>query len=252
MKTIIIDDEAKARKTIKEILKYAGTDIEVAAEGDNVQTGYEAIMKHRPDLVLLDIKMPDGTGFDLLKKLPSIDFKLIFITAFEQFAIKAFEFSALDFILKPIDPVKLIKSVQKASQLVENENLSLKLKALFSNLNVQGKSHRKLVLHTDDKVHVVETKNIVYCKSDGGYTIFHLIDNRKITVSKNLKIYDDLLANNCNFFRIHRTFLINLDYVDYYSKQDGGFVVMKTGDAIPVAQRKKEQFLEILENLNKF
>ncbi len=252
MKTIIIDDEAKARKTIKEILKYAGTDIEVVAEGDSVQTGYEAIMKHQPDLVLLDIKMPDGTGFDLLKKLPSIDFKLIFITAFEQFAIKAFEFSALDFILKPIDPVKLIKSVQKASQLVENENLSLKLKVLFSNLNVQDKSHRKLVLHTDDKVHVVETKNIVYCKSDGGYTIFHLIDNRKITVSKNLKIYDDLLANNCIFFRIHRTFLINLDYVDYYSKQDGGFVVMKTGDEIPVAQRKKEQFLTILENLNKF
>ena len=251
MKTIIIDDEAKARKTIKEILKYAGTDIEVIAEGESVKTGYEAIVNHQPDLVLLDIKMPDGTGFDLLKKLPSIDFKLIFITAFEQYAIRAFEFSALDYILKPIDPVKLIKSVQKASQLVENENLSLKLKALFSNLNVRDQQPQKLVLHTEKKIHVVETKNIVYCQSDGGYTTFHLISEKNIIVSKNLKTFDKMLSGG-HFFRPHQSYLINLDYIECYNKNDGGYISMKTGKKIPVSQRKKEQFLAILSNLSKF
>ncbi len=250
MKTIIIDDEAKARKAIKEILKYAGTDIEVVAEGESVQTGYEVVLEHQPDLVLLDIKMPDGTGFDLLKKLPDTNFKLIFITAFEQYAIKAFEFSAIDYILKPIDPVKLISSVQKAAQLVESEYLSIKLKALFSNLNVRNKQQRKLVLHTEKKIHVVETKNIVYCKSDGGYTTFHLIDRKTITVSKNLKTFEELLSGS-HFFRPHQSYLINLDFVECYNKHDGGYITTQTGDKIPVSQRKKEQFLTILENLDK-
>lgn len=249
MKTIIIDDEAKARKTIKEILKYAGTDIEVVAEGESVQTGYKAVLKHQPDLVLLDIKMPDGTGFDLLKKLPDTNFKLIFITAFEQYAIRAFDFSALDYILKPIDPAKLIRAVQKAAKAIENENLTLKLQTLFSNLNA-GKKPQKLVLHTEKKIHVVETKNIIYCQSDGGYTTFNLIDNRKITVSKNLKTFDELLSGN-SFFRPHQSYLVNLNYIEYYNKHDGGYITMKNGAKIPVSQRKKEQFLVILENINK-
>ena len=252
MKTIIIDDEAKARKTIKEILKYAGTDIEVVAEGESVQTGYKAVLKHQPDLVLLDIKMPDGTGFDLLKKLPDTNFKLIFITAFEQYAIRAFDFSALDYILKPIDPVKLIRYIQKAVQLVENENLSTKLNALFSNLkNIRDKQPQKLILHTEKKIHVVETKNIVYCRADSGYTTFYLIDRKKITISKNLKIFDELLSGS-HFFRPHKSYLINLEYIEYYNKQDGGYITMQTEVKIPVSQRKKEQFLAIFENLDKF
>ncbi len=248
MKTIIIDDEAKARKTIMEILKYSDESIEIVAEADGVETGFEAIMTHKPELVLLDINMPDGSGFDLLKKLPTIGFKLIFITAFEQFAIKAFEFSALDYILKPIDPVKLINSVKRASELVESENLSLKLNALFSNLNMQDKKNQKIVLHTEKRIHIIETKNIVHCQSDGGYTTFYLIDNKKITVSKNLKTFEELLSN-CNFFRAHQSYLINLDYLDFYNKHDGGYIVMKDGSKIPLAQRKKEVFLKIISKL---
>ena len=249
MKTIIIDDEAKARKTITEILKYSDEDIKVVAEADGVETGFEAIMTHKPELVLLDINMPDGSGFDLLKKLPTIGFKLIFITAFEQFAIKAFEFSALDYILKPIDPMKLINAVKRASELVESENLSLKLNALFSNLNMQDKKNQKIILHTEKRIHIIETKNIVHCQSDGGYTTFYLIDNKKITVSKNLKTFEELLSN-CNFFRTHQSYLINVDYIDYYNKHDGGYITMQNGIKIPVAQRKKEQFLSILEKIN--
>ncbi len=249
MKTIIIDDEAKARKTIMEILKYSDESIEIVAEADGVETGFEAIMTHKPELVLLDINMPDGSGFDLLKKLPTIGFKLIFITAFEQFAIKAFEFSALDYILKPIDPMKLINAVKRASELVESENLSLKLNALFSNLNMQDKKNQKIVLHTEKRIHIIETKNIVHCQSDGGYTTFYLIDNKKITVSKNLKTFEELLST-CNFFRAHQSYLINVDYIDYYNKHDGGYITMQNGIEIPVAQRKKEQFLSILEKIN--
>ena len=249
MKTIIIDDEAKARKTIMEILKYSDEGIEIVAEADGVETGFEAIMTHKPELVLLDINMPDGSGFDLLKKLPSIGFKLIFITAFEQFAIKAFEFSALDYILKPINPMKLINSVKRVSELVKSENLSLKLNALFSNLNMQDKRNQKIVLHTEKRIHIIETKNIVHCQSDGGYTTFYLIDNKKITVSRNLKTFEELLSN-CNFFRTHQSYLINVDYIDYYNKHDGGYITMQNGIEIPVAQRKKEQFLSILEKIN--
>ncbi len=248
MKTIIIDDEAKARKTIMEILKYSDEDIEIVAEADGVETGFEAIMKYKPELVLLDINMPDGSGFDLLKKLPSIGFKLIFITAFEQFAIKAFEFSALDYILKPIDPIKLINSVNKAKNLVEKENLSLKLNALFSNISAQGQKAKKLVLHTDRNIHIVDTKDIIRCESDAGYTKIFLVNNKKIVVSKNLKYFEELLTE-FGFFRSHQSHLINNNYIDHFTKTDGGYIVMKEGAKIPLAQRKKEIFFKILSKL---
>lgn len=248
MKTIIIDDEPKARKAITDILKYSGQELTVIAEAESVATGIQAILEHHPDLVLLDINMPDGSGFDLLKKLPDISFQLIFITAFEEFAIKAFEFSAIDYILKPIDPLKLINSIKKAAELVEKNHLSMKLNALFSNLNLQNKTTKKLVLHTDRKIHIIETKDIIRCESDGGYTTFFVINNKKIVVSKNLKNFEELLSGY-DFFRPHQSHLINLNYIDFYQKRDGGYIVMKDTAKIPIAQRKKEQFLTILSRL---
>lgn len=248
MKTIIIDDEPKARENIKNILNYLGDEIEIIAEAENVKHGFDVIQKYNPDLVLLDINMPDGSGFDLLKKLPSIKFKLIFITAFEEFAIKAFDFSAIDYILKPIDPMKLINSIKRTIEMVEKENLSLKLNALFSNLSLQNKKTQKLVLSTDKNIHIIETKDIIRCESDSGYSKFYLINKKPITVSKNLKLYEDLL-DECDFFRSHQSHLINLNYIDHYKKHDGGYIVMKDNSVIPISQRKKEQFLSILKTL---
>jgi len=245
MKTVIIDDEPKARKTIIDILKYSGEKIEIVAEGEDVKSGLEAILNHQPELVLLDINMPDGSGFDLLKALPAIDFKLIFITAFEEFAIKAFEFSAIDYILKPIDPVKLINSIKRAEDLVDKENLNSKLNALFSNLNVQDKKNRKIVLHTEKNIHILDSRDIIRCKSDGGYTTFYLVNNKNIVVSKNLKYFEELLEN-CEFFRSHQSHLVNLNYIDHYIKTDGGSIVMKDGMIIPLSQRKREQFLAVI------
>jgi two-component system LytT family response regulator len=246
MKVIIIDDEARTRKSIADILKFSQQNIELVAEAEDVATGVDAIVEYKPDLILLDIDMPDGTGFDLLKKLNDIHFKIIFITAYEEYAVRAFEFSAIDYILKPVDPKKLIDAIDKAHQLVEQENINLKLNALFANLENSVSENKKLVLKTAENIYIVNTNDIVRCESDGGYTQFYLIDGKKILVSRNLKDYEEML-DGFGFYRIHQSHMINLKYIDHYSKTEGGAVVMKDNSNLPVARRKKESFLKLLE-----
>lgn len=246
MRIIIIDDEDRARKSIADILRLSNSHREVVAEAYDVKSGLEAINNHNPDLVLLDINMPDGTGFDLLKKIDHIDFKIIFITAYEEFAIQAFEFSAVDYLLKPVDPAKLIEALGKAQQLVDQEKISLKLNALFANLDNNTAENKKLVLKTAENIYLVNTSDILRCESDGGYTRFFMMDGKKIMVSKNMKDYEELL-NGLGFYRIHQSHLINLKYIDHYSKTEGGAVVMKDNSTLPVARRKKESFLKLLE-----
>lgn len=245
MKAIIIDDEDRARKSITDLLRMSGEDLQVAAEAHDVKSGIAAITLHKPDLVLLDINMPDGTGFDLLKKLDPIDFKVIFITAYEEYAIQAFEFSAIDYLLKPLNPVKLSEALAKARQAAEHENLALKLNALFMNLE-KVSENKKLILKTAENIYVVNTKDIIRCESDGGYTQFFLQDGKKILVSKNLKDYEELL-NGYGFFRIHQSHLINMQFIDHYSKAEGGAVIMKDSSMLPLARRKKDTFLKLLD-----
>ena len=246
MKIIIIDDEARARKSIADILKLCPQNVNLVAEAENVATGIKAISKYNPDLVLLDINMPDGTGFELLKKMDNVNFKIIFITAYEEFAIKAFEFSAIDYILKPVDPKKLFDAINKAYQLVEQENINLKLNALFANLENSASENKKLVLKTAEKIFIVNTNDIIRCESDGGYTQFYFLHGKKIMVSRNLKEFEDIL-DGYGFYRIHQSHLINIKYIDHYSKAEGGAVVMKDNSFLPVSRRKKESFLKLLE-----
>ena len=246
MKIIIIDDESRTRKSIANLLKFSNQNIELIAEAENVKTGLEAISLHSPDIVLLDINMPDGTGFDLLQKIDNPDFKIIFITAYEEFAVKAFEFSAIDYLLKPVDPQKLFNAIEKAYNLVEQENISLKLNAMFANLENSSDENKKLVLKTAENIYIVNTKDIIRCQSDGGYTEFYLIDGKRILVSRNLKDYEEML-DGYGFYRIHQSHMINIQYVDHYSKVEGGAVVMKDLSELPVARRKKESFLKLLE-----
>jgi len=246
MKVIIIDDEDRARKSVLDILRISNLDVDVIAEANSVKTGIEAIRVHKPDLVLLDIDMPDGTGFDLLRQIETIPFKIIFITAYEEYAVKAFEFSAIDYLLKPLDPLKVNEAINKAHQAVEQENISLKLNALFANLEDAASGNKKLILKTAENIYVINTHDIVRCESDGGYTQFFLLDGKKVLVSRNLKDYEDML-NGFGFFRIHQSHLINLKYIDHYSKLDGGAIIMKDNTALPVARRKKEDFMKLLE-----
>jgi two-component system LytT family response regulator len=178
MRTIIIDDEEKARKTIYNYLSMYCKSAEIVAQGDSVESGYKAIIENKPDLVLLDINMPDGTGFDLLKKFDQIPFKIIFITAYEEYAIKAFKFSAIDYLLKPINPQDLIEVIEKARIIIDNEAFGLKYKAFLTNFENKSNSGKKLVLKTSESIYILETKDIIRCEADGGYTTFFINDGR--------------------------------------------------------------------------
>lgn len=245
-KAIIIDDENRTRDLIAKMINSFGLDIEAIAAGENVQSGIQAIETHQPDLVFLDIQMPDGTGFDVLRAIPNKKFDVIFITAHEEFAIKAIKFSALDYILKPVDAEELKRAVEKALLSMEHRKEDAQFDALQNNIQPQQK--RRLVLKTQESVHVVDLDQIIRCEADRNYTSFFLTENRKILVSKTLKEYETLLTGY-NFLRVQQSHLINLDYVDRYDKGNGGSVVMKDGSEVPLSPAKREIFFKILENL---
>jgi two-component system LytT family response regulator len=206
----------------------------------------KAIESINPDLVFLDIQMPDGTGFDLLKMIPQKNFEVIFITAHEEFAIKAIKFSALDYILKPIDSEDLQQAVLRAVNTIDHKREESQFEAL--QLNMQPAQKRRLVLKTQESVHVVDLDKIVRCEADRNYTSFYMTEGKKILVSKTLKDYETLLTGY-NFLRVQQSHLINLDFVERYDKGNGGSVVMKDGSEVPLSPAKRDIFFKILENL---
>lgn len=248
IKTIVVDDEVKARETILNMLKVYCPEVEVTDTAGSVKEGLEILERNKPDLLLLDIKMADGTGFDLLRKLSKVDFLVIFITAFEEFAIRAIKFSAIDYILKPLDPDELVNAIEKAKGVLNKENMNVKLEALYDNLDTLSTSTKKIVLKTSDSVHIVNLKDIIRCESEKNYTHFFTIDNEKITVSRTLKEYNELLADY-NFFRVHQSHLINMQHVKRYEKQNGGMLIMNDNSSVPVAFRKKDDLMKIFRSL---
>ena len=243
IKTVIIDDEKSARVIIRGLLESVPDKFLVVGEGSDVGSGVEAIRNNKPDLVLLDIEMPGGSGFDILEKTGMVDFKIVFITAHSGFAVRAFKFSAIDYIMKPIVSTELFRALDKVERALEVKEINLKLNALLSNLNPDNKK-KKLVLKSSDSILSVDISDIYYCESDGGsYTRFYLNGNRVFLVSRPLKEYDDLLSEY-NFFRVHKSYIVNLDKVIRYEKQDGGLVILENRAELPVSFRKREQFLE--------
>ncbi len=248
LRTIIIDDEDHQRLAVEKMVSRYCPNVKLVAQADGVQSGVEAIKKYKPDLVLLDIKMADGTGFDLLDRLHPIDFKVIFITAYDQFAIKAFRFSAIDYLLKPLDPDELVQAVEKVEHIIQKD-FNTQLNNLKEQLSTEDKINKKIIIKTYDNIHLVPIKEILYCKSDSGYTSFHLTSDQKIMVSSSLKDYDEMLADD-GFFRVHKTYLINLSYIRRFEKAEGGTVVLDGEIKIPVASRKREQLLELFERIS--
>jgi two-component system LytT family response regulator len=186
----------------------------------------------------------DGTGFDLLKKFEKISFRVIFITAHEEHAIKAFKFSALDYILKPITAGELLNAVEKFKDLRIKEDTGLKLSAFLSNLD----KIKKIVLKTAESIHIVNVKNIIRCESDVNYTTFYMENGEKLLVSKTLKEYADLLESS-GFYRPHQSHLINLEHILRYDKSEGGHLVMADESIVPVSSRKKEELFRIFDQL---
>ena len=245
-KVLVIDDENRTRDLIAKMINSFGLDIVAIPAGESVASGIKAIEKHRPDIVFLDIQMPDGTGFDLLRSIPNKSFEVIFITAHEEFAIKAIKFSALDYILKPVDAYELKNALEKALNSIGSKKEESQFDAL--QLNIQPNQKRRLVLKTQESVHVIELDNIIRCEADRNYTSFYLVGGKKILVSKTLKDYETLLSGH-NFLRVQQSHLINLDYVARYDKGNGGSVVMKDESEVPLSPAKRDIFFKILDNL---
>lgn len=252
IRTLIIDDEARARETIQAMLEiYCKDDVQIVGHAKNVRSGLDAIKEHKPELVLLDIKMPDGSGFDLLAQYGKIDFKVIFVTAFEEYAIQAFKFSAIDYILKPIEPDELIKAIAKVKDLIQASqpgNMDLQFETFMTNMLNQTAEEKKLVLKTTENIHVISISEIVALSSDRNYTRFHFKDRPEIIVSKTLKEFENML-NGYSFLRVHRSHVINLKYIERFEKTDGGYAVMRGGMRIEVSHRNKESLLAFFDKL---
>ncbi len=245
-KIVIIDDENKARNTIENIILSGVKDVVIVEKADGVQTGLISILKHKPDIVIMDINLGNGTGFHILKELTSIDFKLIFITAYHEYAIKAFKFSALDYLLKPVDPFELIATVEKAKSELAIKDNAMKIEAFFANFENIKNEVKKIVLKTTESIHLINVQDIIRCESDNNYTKFFLKDNKKLLVSNTLKDYEEILSEY-NFARVHQSHLVNLNYVTRLDKRDGFTLIMLDNSQIPVSARKRNQLLEIFD-----
>lgn len=248
LQAIIIEDEKRSRETLNGLLKLYCKNVNVVAEADGVQSGLDAIHKFRPDVIFLDIQMPDGSGFKLLESLGEINFDIIFTTAYDQYAIKAIKFSAIDYLLKPIFPDDLVVAVKKAEEKRDVRNTQKSVEVLLENINKPPAEPPKIILSTSDKINVVKVKDIIRCESDNYYTIYYFTNGKKLLVSKTLKENEELLREY-NFIRPHKSHLINVMYIKSFLKQDGGYILMTDGSQVPVSRRKKEKIMEIISNL---
>lgn len=246
IKAIIIDDIEQARITFRKDLEVYAKDIEVIGEASGVVEGAKLLKHLQPDILFLDIQMQDGSGFDLLDLLPDIPFKIIFITASDAHAIKAFRYAAIDYLLKPVDPDELMSSLEKYRKHKTNENEKYRL--LNDSLKNHSKPNERLALHSQDKIHIVNIADIVRCESSVNYTEFYFTDRKKMVVSKTLKEFEDLLSDS-HFYRVHQSHLVNTRFIREFVKTEGGHLIMQDGTMVPVSTRKRPEVVKMLDEL---
>jgi two-component system LytT family response regulator len=246
IRTIIIDDEQHCIDRLKRLLnEHCGSSVQLLGFFQTVEDGIAAIKKLSPDLVFLDVQLGDKTGFDLLQQLDEINFEVIFTTAHEKYAVQAFKFSAIDYLLKPVDADDLKHSISKLQQKISKEEISKKFEVLFHNFKNIRSSSKRITVPTVKGFEFLQVNDIVRCQSDINYTIIFLKDKQKITVAKTLKEFEELLTEH-NFYRIHNSHLINLSYIKSYNKGKGGSVTMNDNSEIEVSTRRKDDFLKRL------
>jgi two-component system LytT family response regulator len=247
MKAILIDDEKNALEILEWMIQKKCPEVEIVAMCDSPLEGLEKIKALKPDLIFLDIEMPQLNGFDLLDRLGKHDSDVIFTTAYNQFAIKAFKACALDYLLKPIDPDDLIGAVQKAKD-KKSKISSDQLEMLMNYMKPEKPKPRRVALTATDHLIFVEVDRIIYCESDSNYTIFFLSNGEKVMVSKTLKDVEEILEGS-DFFRIHASYLINMKHVSKFTRGDGGYVVMSNNQQITVSRKKKDEFFEMFSKI---
>jgi two-component system LytT family response regulator len=241
-KAIVIDDEKSARETLISLLTKFFPFVEVVAQASSIEDGIKVINENEKDLVFLDIELPFGDSFDILDNIEEIDFHVIFITAHNQYALEAFKFSAIDYLLKPLKIKDLKSALDKFDKHVSSKSENKeKVKVLINNLNNQIV---KMVLPTINGFNVVEISSILRCEGDRNYTNFIFENGEKILVSKTMKEFEELLSNH-GFFRVHQSYIINISHIKKYFRGQGGEIEMSDGKVLPVSRSKKDEFLKI-------
>jgi two-component system LytT family response regulator len=246
IKAVIIDDEQSSVDLTSNMLRFYKDTISLAGSGRSVEEGYQLIRLHKPDLVFLDVHMEDGSGFDLLNKLGGIDFKVIFITAHNEFALRALRYSAMDYLLKPLSPLDFSEAVRKAMQAINHDEVNLQMKTLLHNIGQQQQHQRKVVFKTQEKIYSIDTSEIVRFESEGSYTTVYLTEGKKIIVSKIIKEFEEMLTSE-GFIRVHQSHLINRNHIFCFEKQDN-VITMKDNSTVPVSTRKKEMVLHLIQS----
>ncbi len=249
MRTLIVEDEIQAISALKAEIKYHCPELEIIGEAKTVKEAIEKITVLKPALVFMDIQLTDGLAFDILDACKEQDFKLIFTTAYSEYAVKAIKISALDYLLKPIDPEELTESVKKAKELIApKEILQNQFAVLMQQLNSKAEPEQQIVLKDIDKTYFIKMNDILYCEAEGSYTKFYLTNAEPIFVSRNLRSYEELLAP-AGFIRTHHSCLVNPTKIKVYDrKTDSGTLILVGGHTIPVSQRKKDFVIHFLEN----
>jgi len=245
IKVIIIDDEPKAKESLKKTIAIYCPELTILACGNNVEDALTLINQHAPDIVFLDIEMPNGNGFTLFEKIKNPTFTTIFTSAYEEYAIKAFRIAALDYLNKPIDFRQLQEAVGRFKNKQKIELKQQRLELLIENMTNRSSEFNKIALPDHQGYTMVKTSDILYCQADSSYTIVHLINGKKIITSKILKLIEELLPAE-TFYRIHKSYIVNLNLIKQYVKNDGNHVLLENDVKLDVSDRNKKEFLEKL------
>jgi len=244
---IIVDDEKKSRNVLRSLLEQFSTEISLVGEAANVENAYHLITNKTPQLVFLDIRMPHENGFELLKKFDDIPFEIIFITSFDKYAINAIKFSALDYLLKPVEVTDLKEAIKKAVKSISlKTNKHTQIINLLHNLSPETED-RKIAVHAGDNVKLLNEKQIIYIEADGSYCHIYTVESERFTTSKYLKDFEDYFGHTSAFIRIHKSCLINTNQIKEYSKGEPCIIEMHNGKTFEVARRKKQEILEKLK-----
>lgn len=246
IKAVVIEDDDRILGLINRTVETYVPNVSVVTNAVDIKSGIGAINEHEPDLVLLDIKQKDGSGFDLIDHFNPPEFKIIFFSSYADYAIKAIKYNAIDYLLKPIKEEDLAQAIKKADDIIRFEE-KLHAKALgqsIKNLN----STQRLVLKSSDQVHLVSSSDIIHIEADGNYSTFYLMDGKKIVISKSTKEFEEPLFDQ-GFHRIHKSHIVNINRMSYFDKADGGTLVMCNGDHVPVASRKRDMLMELFDSL---
>lgn len=247
MKAIIVDDEEKSRRVLRNLLEKFCKEVEVCAEAESAQRAAQLIDEHKPQLVFLDIQMPTGSGFDLLRKYKELPFEVIFVTSYDEYAINAIKFSALDYLMKPVEVEELKTAVAKANRKSATSNSSgLQVINLLNNTS-EDHVEKSVAVHVNEKVMFIKINTIVRIEADNRYSHLYTKDGNKYTVTKTLKEFEEFLANNKSFVRINKNYMINLNSVKNYSKGEPCVIETDDGSMFEVSRRKKQEILEVLK-----